>query len=304
MEFLHMLSSIRIPVLTDFMLLITHLGEETAFLVIALILFWCVSKKLGYYILSVGFIGTIINQFLKLQFHIMRPWDLDPSFHAVEAAKAEATGFSFPSGHTQSSVGTFGGIACASKNKWLKGLCAALLVLVPFSRMYLGVHTPKDVIVSFVIALILVFALKPLVYRNQEQNMPWLLGAMLIISVAYVLYTCYSVFPASIEAERIAHGKESGYTLLGALLGLIAVYILDNKWLDFKVKAVWWAQILKVLGGLALVLAMKVGLKSPLNHMLGEYAGRALRYFLIVIMAGSVWPLTFKFFGSLGKKES
>ena len=80
MSFLYMLEKIRFPVLNELMLAITMLGEETAFLVIALIIFWCVDKKKGYYVMAVGFAGTIINQILKLACRVPRPWVLDPAF--------------------------------------------------------------------------------------------------------------------------------------------------------------------------------------------------------------------------------
>ena len=117
MELLYFFEKIRVPGLNEFMLAITTLGEETAFLVIALILFWCVDKYVGYYTLSVGFIGTIANQFLKLWFRIPRPWVLDEKFTILEQAREGAGGYSFPSGHTQSAVGTFGSIAATTKNK-------------------------------------------------------------------------------------------------------------------------------------------------------------------------------------------
>ena len=87
MGFLYLLEDIRMPVLNEIMLAITTLGEETAFLVIALVLFWCVDKYLGYYVLSVGFVGTICNQFLKLLFRIPRPWVLDENFTILEEAR-------------------------------------------------------------------------------------------------------------------------------------------------------------------------------------------------------------------------
>ena len=111
MSFLYMLEKIRIPVLNELMLAVTTLGEETAFLVIALIIFWCVDKKKGYYVMAVGFAGTIINQILKLACRVPRPWVLDPNFTILEQAREAAAGYSFPSGHTQTAVGTFGSIA-------------------------------------------------------------------------------------------------------------------------------------------------------------------------------------------------
>lgn len=77
---------------------------------------------------------------------------LDPDFQIVEAARADATGYSFPSGHTQNIVGTTASIFASRKETWVRIVCIVLMVLVPFSRMYLGVHTPLDVGVAFLTA--------------------------------------------------------------------------------------------------------------------------------------------------------
>lgn len=303
MEFLYLLERIRIPVLNEFMLLITQLGEETAFLVVALVLFWCVDKYKGYYVLSVGFLGTLANQFMKLWFRIPRPWVLDEKFTILEQAREAASGYSFPSGHTQSAVGTFGSVAYTTKNKWVRIFAAVIAVLVPFSRMYIGVHTPLDVGVAVLIALILILALRPVVFGRNGKNMPFVLAGMSVLAVAYLCYVEFYPFPVDIDAHNLESGIENAYTLLGALIGFCVVYIVDEKWLNFSVKAVWWAQVLKVLFGLVLVLIVKSGLKAPLNILFGESVGRAVRYFAIVIVAGIVWPLSFRWFGKLKTKE-
>ena len=118
MQLLYALESIRTPVWNALMSAVTHLGEETVFMAAALFVFWCVGKRQGYYLLAVGFAGTVLNQFLKLLFRIPRPWVLDENFTIVESARAQATGYSFPSGHTQNAVGTFGGIARFTCRKW------------------------------------------------------------------------------------------------------------------------------------------------------------------------------------------
>ena len=98
-------------------------------------------------------------------------------------------------------------------------------------------------------------------------------------------------------------GIKNAYTLFGALIGLIIVYVVDEKYLRFDTKAVWWAQILKIAFGLLVVLAVKSGMKTPLEMLCGGHMiARGLRYFLIVIVAGIVWPLTFQWFSKLGRK--
>ena len=66
MELLYWFESVRTPVLDTVMSLVTHLGEETLFMVAALFVFWCVDKRRGYYLLAVGFVGTLVNQWLKI----------------------------------------------------------------------------------------------------------------------------------------------------------------------------------------------------------------------------------------------
>lgn len=303
MDFLYLLEKIRVPGLNEFMLLITQLGEETAFLVVALVLFWCVNKYSGYYILSVGFVGTLANQFMKLWFRIPRPWALDENFTILEQAREAASGYSFPSGHTQNAVGTFGGIAYVGKNRWVR-ICAVIIaVLVPISRMYIGVHTPLDVSVAALLAILLMVILKPVVYGRNTKNLPILLGVMTVLAVAFLCFVEFYAFPADVDAENLASGLKNAYTLFGTLLGLLVVYIVDRKWLNFSTEAVWWAQILKAVFGLALVLAVKSGVKVPLNFLFGETLGRAVRYFLVVITAGVLWPISFKWFAGLGIKE-
>lgn len=306
MNFLRLLESIRLPALDVVMQAVTECGGELAFMLVAITMFWCIDKRCGYYIFTVGFFGTIVNQFLKLWFRIPRPWVLDPNFTIVESARAGATGYSFPSGHTQNAVGTFGAIARYTHKRWARVVCIALAVLIPFSRMYLGVHTPKDVGVSVVIALVLVFALYPMMTAKPEHQGLWMKGMIGLLMILAVLFwrfvTDYS-FPADIDAGNLASGTKTAYTMMGALLGLWAVYLFDSTRLHFDTKAPLAGQILKLPLGLALVLAIKSGLKAPLQQAIGGYPADMIRYFLMVIFAGCVWPLTFPLFARVGAKK-
>lgn len=295
MEFLYFLEGIRTPLFNTFFLLITHLGEETVFLALALCIFWCVSKRQGYFMLMTGFFGMIINQAMKISFKISRPWVQDPYLKVVDGAKLEATGYSFPSGHTQMAVGSFGVVAIEAKRRWLRITAIVIAVLVAFSRMYLGVHTPWDVLASVGIAVILLVVLEPL-FSNEERYkkaMPYLLAAVVLLSVGYLIYS-YFLYAADPEEINNIEGLKSGYMLLGCALGLIPVYILDSRVIKFKTEAKWYVQIIKLAVGLALTVALKELLKLALLPLMGVFYERALRYFIIVVFAGCVWPISFR----------
>lgn len=295
MQVLYALESIRTPWLDTVMAAITHLGEETVFMVAALFVFWCVSKRHGYYLLAVGFAGTVLNQFLKLLFRIPRPWVLDSNFTIVESARAQATCYSFPSGHTQNAVGTFGGIAQFTRRRWVRIVCIVIAVLVPFSRMYLGVHTPLDVGVAAVTAVALLFLLYPIMERSDVRHgvMAAVIGVMLALAVGYLLFVSLYHFPADVDADNLSHGVENAWKLLGATVGLLAAWWLDVRFIHFDTRAVWYVQLIKLAGGLVLLLAIRAALKAPLAALLGAGAGGAVRYAVMVLFAGAVWPMTF-----------
>ena len=85
--------------------------------------------------------------------------------------------------------------------------------------------------------------------------------------------------------------------------GLMLTFFIDTKYVHFPTQAVWWAQIIKVVVGLAILLALKSVLKAPLLALFGGHSiAHGVRYFIVILFAGIVWPMTFKFFAKLGKK--
>ena len=302
MQILYWLEGIRLPILNEIMLMITTLGEETAFLALALVFFWCVDKRKGYYLMSVGFIGTMVNHFLKIWVRIPRPWVIDPDFTILEQAREAASGYSFPSGHTQMAVGTFGAISAGAKKRWTRIVCSALATLVAVSRRYSGVHTPQDVLVAAGIAVILVLLLKKVTLSDHASGMKALLAGMIAMAVGLMLFVQLYPFPSDIDANNLQSGVKNAYTMIGSLTGVAIVYVGEKKYIRFPEKAVWWAQLLKAVRGLGFVLAVKEGLRAPLDALFaGHMAARAVRYFLIVVVAGMVWPMTFRWFSKLGK---
>ncbi len=307
MEFLRLLESIRNPVLDGIMLVLTEFGNEMLFIVFGMLMFWCVDKKQGYFVLLTGFFGVYINQFLKIACRVPRPWVLDPSFTIVEGAREAATGYSFPSGHTQTAVGCFAGLALCRKEKWVRAVCISLAVIIPFTRMYLGVHTPYDVIVSATVALVLVTTLWALFDKlgDRPRLMVPLMGILTAMGVGYLLYVSFENFPADIDMDNYTHALENGFKFLGCIIGMWVIYLLDRTVIRFETKtATWWAQALKLVVGFALLVGILEGSKPLWRLILGDaLIAHTLRYLLTVLFAGAVWPLTFKWFAKLGAKQ-
>ena len=305
MNFLKALSEIRNPILDAIMQFFTTFGEESLFILIALAFFWCIDKKRGYFLLFTGFAGIAINQILKMVFRIPRPWVLDPEFEIVESAREQATGYSFPSGHTQVAASLYGGVARSAKEawEWIAGL--ALTLLVAFSRMYLGVHTPKDVLVSLAIGAVLVLALFPIVDRMLDRPAVILtvLGVMALVAVGNLIYLTSFPFPADVDEANYADALQTGWKLLGMIVGMLIVYPIDHFKLKFETEAVWWAQLCKLLLGFGVVMAVRIALKSPLNALLGAEIGGGVRYLLMVITAGAVIPAFFRFLPQAPSKK-
>ncbi len=306
MTILYFLESLRTPLLDTIFSVLTLLGEETVFMAVGMIVFWCVDKYQGYYLLTTGFLGTAINQFLKILCRVPRPWIKDPNFTIVESAREAATGYSFPSGHTQTAVGLFGAAARWNQGRLVRLLALGACILVPLSRLYLGVHTPLDVGVSIVIAAVLAFGAYPLFRKaaNAPKLMYWVLGTLTALTLAYLLFSLYFPFPENTDPHNLLSAQKNGYTLFGCMVGLLLAYTIDQAYINFPTKAIWWAQLLKVAGGIALVLLVKEGARAPLDALFGGHLiGRSVRYFLMVLVGGILWPLSFPYFSKIGTRK-
>ena len=180
-----------------------------------------------------------------------------------------------------------------------------MLLLVSFSRLYLGVHTPLDVGVSFAVAGVMVLTLYPLIRQADRKPslMAGLIAGMLLVGIAYLVFAYVYPFPADVDLENLAHGQENGWKLLGATVGFGIAWWLDRRYIHFDTRAVWWVQLLKVVLGLALLMGIRAGLKGPLLALFGSagVAG-AVRYGIMVLFAGAVWPAAFRYMARWGRK--
>ena len=194
-EFLLILQDLRLSMpqaVTDFFDLIAR-GEFQYMIPILLgaLFLWAFGKREGEFLLFNFTFSNLIGYMLKYTIKQPRPWVLDPDIQPNPASRSGAGGYSLPSGHTTSALAGYGTAAWLFKNRALKVLFLSIAIIMPFSRMFLGVHTPLDLIV----ALIVVLAVCYVNYRvlewshDSERNRTYALLGYIAVAVAVAVAT-------------------------------------------------------------------------------------------------------------------
>ncbi len=283
--------SLRIPALTGVFLLLTEFGAETIQLPLIAFLYWCGKKRIAILIGISFFSGMVVNQLLKITFCVQRPFLRFENLAAVAEALPGASGFSFPSGHTAGAISVYGMIAMLTEKRWLKVVMVSLIAAVGISRLYLGVHTPTDVLAAIVIGTLILIAVRiasrSLAANPALKNRFLLLGfALLLISVLYALLKPYP------EGTGAFLRSDVMKTVGAALGGLIGFRVEESK-LRFEAPKSWIGKILVFIPGIALTMALRVLLKAPLNAAFGELVGSFVRYVLITFWITALYPVLF-----------
>nr|MBQ4320351.1 phosphatase PAP2 family protein [Clostridia bacterium] len=290
MELLYLLADIRSGFFDALFGCFSFFGEELFVIGIICLLFWCVDKKLAYRIGMSFFASGMTVQAMKITFRIERPWVLDPNFRPVDSALETATGYSFPSGHTQSASAMFSSLALTFRSLPFTVISVVIVVGVALSRMYLGVHTPLDVVTSAVLSVLLSFAVFRLLDKadlNGNKGLPDIAVASVlgIISAAVTVYAFIMLGLHPEAREDILDCVKSG----GAGLGFAVGYYLERHYVKFETKAPIAFQCAKLVIGVAFALIIKEGMK-----LIGPYAAvDFIRYLLLTLWAIAVYPLIF-----------
>lgn len=289
MNFLWALSEIRTPFLDTLFQFITYFGQELLLIGVICALYWCVDKKLATQIGFTYVTAGLCVQGLKITFRIPRPWVLDPDFKAVESAIPAATGYSFPSGHTQGGTSLFAPLALNAKKLSIKLLCTAAFLLIGFSRMYLGCHTPKDVLTAIGVSLLfswLIWKYKDLFVGPDSRV--GLIALLVTAAAAGICIYSYILYHGGVIEARYA---SDCFKASGAALGFAAGWYLEQKYLDFSAHTgTRTEKILRFIAGLAVTAALQFGLKALIGHTL---AGKTIQHFIVILWIIFLYPYIF-----------
>lgn len=288
MDFLNFLAQYRTPMSDAFFQFITLLAQETFVVVIICWLFWCSNKKLAYCLGFTYFTSGLLVQGLKITFRVPRPWILDPDFQPVASAVSGATGYSFPSGHTQSITALMGTLGLYAKKKPLKFLCFLFIFLVGFSRMYLGCHTPQDVLVSFGVSILCVLLCYHYLYKKESfQKKEFFVSIfMTLVCTILLIYTVILYKNHIIEL----HYAQDCIKACGAGAAFAVGYYITEKWIPFTAPTSTRKRIIRFLIGISIALILQTGLKPLIGESL---PASFIRYFIVVFWIITVYPFLF-----------
>ncbi len=151
-------NAIQCPLLDSFFSFITRFGDGGVFFIAlaVVLLFFKKTRRAGITMGISLLLGLLIcNMTIKPIAARIRPYDFDTSIVLIIPPESE---FSFPSGHT---VASFEGALSVLFYHKESGICLLVLAaLIAFSRLYLMVHYPLDVLAGVVIAVCIAFAAK------------------------------------------------------------------------------------------------------------------------------------------------
>ncbi len=258
---------------------ITFLGEVDFFLLFLPLLYWCLNRRLGARMSILIPLSSYVGAVVKVALNQPRPFELDPRVRAI----VETHDRGFPSLHTQNTVVTWAYLGAALRRKWLWVTAGLLMVLVPLSRLYLGVHFPTDLLGGYAIGavlLLLFLGWEPAAEKwLAERGFAWQLGAAVVLPGVLLL-----VLPGADETAVV-----SGAMLVGASVG----FVLERRWVGFETEGAWEQRALRYLLGGVVLFGLRLGLKAAFSGLEPQVAFDFARYIVLGVWYGVGAPWAF-----------
>ncbi|NOX62712.1 MAG: phosphatase PAP2 family protein [Chloroflexi bacterium] len=285
--FLLWLQSFRNPALDGYMMLMSWLGSEFGYLFFFPFLYWAVNKRWGALAGLALLFSVLIGDFIKWTFRLPRP--ASPPVQRLW----EETSPGFVSTHASSSMAVFGTLARLARQTWFTIAAIVLILSIGFSRMYLGVHFPADVVGGWLVGLFTVWVIMRLLPRLEPTVLSWS-PARQIVAVFVAAALVLLIFPGDWEGNRPASSAVSN---VGVLMGLFLGLIWDHRRLHFQVSGSWPRRIARYVVGMVLVALVYFGLSFAFASLGGAYwleqGLRLIRYMLVGLVISGVAPWLF-----------
>ena len=280
------LRSIATPGLDRVIKVVTDLGSTTFYMIVIPVLYWCVSKSLGFSLAIVLSVSNYINVGIKFIVCRIRPYVAFPHLNAPEYLKLTGTGYSFPSGHAQGTSVFWTYLARSVRRRWIAVTGTVVVAVVAFTRVYATCHYPTDVLAGAALGLAIALAYEGIGRRLRISGMEGTsVGLRLAVSI---------VLPGlafALSAPRNPEFTEEVAQVLGFLAGAGIGYTLEGAYVKYDVRASLPVQVVKVILGMAGLMGVRYGLKAVFPQ---AALWNMLRYAAVAIWATLGAPFVFK----------
>ena len=286
-------------VLTPFMIWLSTFTYG-GLLFVPLLVYWCISKRGGMFILLSLNVSEFLGTVLKMTFCVYRPFVRDSR---IIPYGHRSSGYSFPSGHTVAAAAIYGGLSVLSRKKyfWFSCVCAVMTLLVMFARNYLGFHTPQDVIAGLIVSVIVLYAVNVMMSHTEHENLFAALGIFAVIAgVAYVSLKSYPEDYGLDGKLLVNAAKEIDdiYLFGGSLAGLIAGRLIERKYIRFTPSGFNVKGIILAAAGCSiyslLYFTVRKNFVNTLAPLATKNGGVFVHAFVSMIFAVVLWPLVIK----------
>ena len=290
--------------LASFLSKMTWLGELNTALVIMALIYWCVSKEFGSYLLM-GWSGNrLVNGMLKVTVCAYRPWIRDARVVPYGDSIKTATGYSFPSGHTMNAASVYGGGAVRKDiPRAMRVVLVFLVLLVAFSRNYLGVHTPQDVLAGIAAGTLVMFLTVKLMQwiknHSEKDVLVVCIGVGLAILVA--IYAAVKPYPVDTDAAGkvlVDGAKMANDTFKGVgwCAAFLTGWILERRFVQFSTDISMMKRMSRLTIGLFSYYAVSLIFVPVIKGWISGPAGTFVSCYLQMFYVSFIFPWLLKHF--------
>ena len=291
-------------IFTKFFLKMSYIGEMTIVLGIIAEIYWCVSKEYGHYFLM-GWSGNrIVNGLLKVTACAYRPWIRDARIHPNTEALAEATGYSFPSGHSMNAASLYGGGAIRKElPRLLRIVLALIAVLIGLSRNFLGVHTPQDVLVGLTAGVLVMWLtgklMKWIEAHPEKDILVMCIG--IAVSVAVAVFAALKSYPEDYDSagKLLVDGKKMAsdtFKGVGWAIGYLAGWVLERRFVGFSTDVSMMTRVTRFVTGLLGFYAVSLIFVPLIKNWIPGVTGIISSCFLQMFFVSFLFPWCIKRF--------
>jgi membrane-associated phospholipid phosphatase len=284
LEFIHTIQLARSPALDAFLKAITFIGDEECLIILFSLLLWCVEFAIGVRLAVAYLVSSYCSESIKGAFAHPRPARYEAAVQLFDPGEMP---YGLPSNHAQAAVLLWGIVATRVRKAWVWGVAIVMMVLIGFSRVYLGVHFPTDVLAGWLLGAIFLAIYLALGPRFEV----WLKEARLTAQLA--LATAVPLVLVLLYRTRAT------VTLMAALMGMGVGVSLVGRVAPFSPAGPLWQRAVRFLVGVIPLLAIYVGLKIGLSVVFPGEAEplhtivRFVRYVVLGLWAGLGAPWLF-----------